>query len=174
MSLYSEKLREAIETIAQHPDVVFLGQALLYKGTSQTRQFVNVDRTKIIEMPVTEALQMGMAAGMALAGYIPVQVFPRFNFMALAASSLTNFIDKLPEISGGKAVPKTIIKICVGSEKPLFPGVQHVGDFSDVYELYCRNVDVVRLTAAEMIVPAYEAALRSPKSTILVEYGDSY
>ena len=37
-----------------------------------------------------------------------------------------------------------------------------------------KNIDIIELTDASMIVPAYERALGADKSTILVEYRDFY
>ena len=71
---------------------------------------------------------------------------------------------------------KTIIRTGIGSQRPLHPQFQHIGDFTDAIKLMCSNVEVLRLDSPENIFPSYEKAyLREDgKSTILVEYGDYY
>src|ERR1035438_8566992 len=41
----------------------------------------NVPREKLLEMPVTEELQMGVSTGLALTGLVPVTIYPRWNFL---------------------------------------------------------------------------------------------
>ena len=71
---------------------------------------------------------------------------------------------------------KAIIRTGIGSERPLHPQHQHVGDFTDAFRLMLKNVEVIRLDEPEDIFPAYEKALtrKDGKSTILVEWGDYY
>ena len=71
---------------------------------------------------------------------------------------------------------KAIIRTGIGSERPLHPQHQHVGDFTDAFRLMLKNIEVIRLDEPEDIFPAYEKALtrKDGKSTILVEWGDFY
>ena len=71
---------------------------------------------------------------------------------------------------------KIIIRTSIGAEKPLFPLHQHTGDFTDVFELMCRNIIVVRLDTPEQIFNSYRRAYEREdgKSTIIVEWGDAY
>lgn len=171
---YFEELTRAIEMLAGDPRVVFLGQAVAFPGTGMTRQFTNVQRDKLIELPVCEELQLGISLGMAIDGAIPVSVYPRWNFLLLAANQLVNHLDKWPLMTG--TGPRVIIKVGVGSERPLFPGHQHVGDFSAGFRAICQSLDIIELKAAEQIMPAYELALQRDdgRSTVLVEYADLY
>ena len=52
---------------------------------------------------------MGMCAGLSLEGYVPISIYPRFNFMMLAINQLVNHIDKMKEMSKGMLIPKVII-----------------------------------------------------------------
>lgn len=119
---------------------------------------------------------MGMANGMALAGYIPISVFPRWNFLLLATNQIVNHLDKIGELSRQTPVPKVIIRTSIGSEHPLYPGPQHTGDFTDAFRLMCPGLNIVRLDSAQMVVPEYEKALsrNDGVSTMLIEWGDKY
>jgi pyruvate/2-oxoglutarate/acetoin dehydrogenase E1 component len=171
---YFDELCRAMEYLAEDSRTVFMGQAVAVKGTAITNTLKKVDRATLIELPVCEEMQMGMAIGMALEGYVPVTIYPRFNFLLLAANQLVNHLDKLPEMSGYK--PKVIIRTCIGSERPLNPQCQHLGDFTDAFKLLCRNVEVIRLDEPDDIFPAYQKALErnDGKSTLLAEFGDYY
>ncbi len=174
---YKSELTRASEYLAKDPRVLFLGQSVAYPGNSIYKTLENISLEKRIELPVFEETQLGMSIGLALAGYIPVSIYPRFNFLLFAMNQLVNHLDKLPVITQGKVRPKVIIRTAIGSERPLFPGVQHSGDFTDAFKsLGLTNVDIVRLDEPEQIFPAYQKALKriDGKSTILIEFGDYY
>ena len=87
-----------------------------------------------------------------------------------------NHLDKLSAMSNGRISSKAIIRTGIGSERPLHPQHQHVGDFTDAFRLMCSTVEVIRLDEPEQIFPAYEKALlrEDGKSTLIVEWGDYY
>ena len=64
----------------------------------------------------------------------------------------------------------------IGSERPLHPQGQHVGDYTEAYRKMLINIEVIRLEEPEDVFPAYYKAYHRTdgKSTILVEYGDYY
>ena len=121
-------------------------------------------------------MQMGMCNGLALAGYIPVSIFPRWNFLLLAANQIVNHLDKFQVMSNGGYSPKVIIRTSIGSERPLHPQHQHVGDYTEAFRGMCTTIEVVRLDEPWQIFPAYERALlrEDGRSTLLVEWGDYY
>lgn len=174
MSAYFDRLCDAMEVLAEQDNVVFMGQAVEYPGTGMSRSFKNVPREKLRELPVFEDTQMGMATGVALAGGLPICIYPRFNFLLCATNQLVLHLDKLPLYSRRGYKPKVIIRTAIGSESPLYPGVQHIGDFTEALEAMLATVRVRRVKTSEEILPAYEAALRSPYSTIIVEYAERY
>jgi len=176
MGLYQEALTSAMKLLAANEQVVFLGQSVAVSGTAMRTTLEHVSNQQLIELPVDEDFQMGMATGMALAGFIPVSVFPRWNFLLLATNQIVNHLDKLGELSRLSPAPKAIIRTGIGSENPLNPGSQHTGDFTDAFRLMCPNINIVRLDNVSMIVPEYEKALlrNDGVSTILVEWGDKY
>ena len=172
MTVYAEEIMRAMDMLAEDDRTVFIGQALAYPGTAMTATVRNVPRAKIIEFPVAEELQMGASIGMALAGFIPVSVYPRWNFVLLAANQLVGHLDKLPLFSDYR--PRVIVRVGVGSESPMHPGPQHVGDFTAGFEGMCDSISFVHLDRTEDIVPAYQEALAREGATILVELMDKH
>ncbi|MCB0337793.1 MAG: hypothetical protein KDD62_15860, partial [Bdellovibrionales bacterium] len=109
-------------------------------------------------------------------GFIPISIYPRWNFLLLAINQLVNHLDKVQTMTRAELAPRVIIRTSIGSERPLHPQHQHVGDFSDAIRSMCSTIEVVRLEEPHEIVPAYQKALtrNDGRSTILVEYGDYY
>lgn len=173
---YFDELCRAMDYLARNPRVMFLGQAVACPGTAMTNTLKNVPRERLLELPVAEEMQMGMSTGLALTGLVPVSIFPRWNFLLLAVNQVVNHLDKLPDMSSGGYQPKVIIRTGIGSERPLHPQHQHVGDFTDAFRAMCRNIEVLRLEEPADVFPAYQKALEREdgKSTIVVEYGDYY
>ena len=171
---YKDEVIKAMELLAADERVLFLGQSVAYPGSVVYGTLEKIAGSKKIEMPIAEELQAGMATGLSLKGYIPVSVYPRMDFMWRAADQLVNHLDKIEEMSEGKFKPKVIVRTLVGSKTPFYPGLQHCSDYTDVFKLLFKNIDVVKLENSKEIVPAYEKALKSSKSTILIEVSDSY
>ncbi len=171
---YADELKRSMEWLAQQPDTLFLGQAVEYPGTAMTNSLVDIDRSKLLEMPVNEDMQMGITLGMALNGTVPVSMFPRWNFLILAANQLVNHIDKIKLMSNGEYTPKIIIRTSIGSQRPIHPQHQHVADFTAGFKAMCDFVDIVRLDEPDQIFEAYQYAyLRTDnRPTLLVEWGD--
>ena len=176
MAKYFDELKRAMDFLGEKPDTFFLGQAVEYKGTAMTNTLKDVPKEKLLEMPVNEEMQMGVTNGLAVNGTVPVSIYPRWNFLLLAMNQLINHLDRMPEFSHGEYIPKVIIRTSVGSERPLHPQAQHVGDFTDGFRLILNNIEIIRLEEPEDILPAYQKAYNRTdgKSTILVEYGDFY
>ena len=169
MGNYREELDRSMQYLASKQDTIFLGQSMVYGGIAIAKSFKSIPQDRKIEMPVAENLQLGISTGLALKGFVPVTVYPRWNFLLLAADQLVNHLDKLVEMTDGQFNPKVIIRVAVGVKKPVDPQEQHVGDFSKEFSKMLRNVNVVKLEDAKEIFPAYERAYASSSSTILVE-----
>jgi pyruvate/2-oxoglutarate/acetoin dehydrogenase E1 component len=170
--LYNQKLKEAMNWIGSQDRVMILGQAVCYAGTGCYESITEVPADKKMEFPVAENFQIGVSTGMAINGMVPVSVVPRWNFLLCATDQIVNHLDKMELMSDGLCKPKVIIRVAVGSEKPVDPQDQHKGNFSDAFRLMCKNIDIVELTNPEDILPAYQAAYDSNRSTILVEFPD--
>jgi len=172
---YKDEIRKAMSLLAQDERVLFIGQSTLHPDvTPLFESLQDVPLSKRIELPVAEEMQMGMTLGLSLEGYIPVSVYPRVDFLMLAMNQLVNHLDKVEEMSCGRFKPKVIIRALVGSTKPLYPGPQHCQDHTKALKSLLTNINVVRLTNAERIVPAYRRALESKRSSILIELMDLY
>ena len=174
--MYFDELKKSMEWLGRHDDTLFLGQAVAVPGTAMSNTLRDIDSTKLIELPVAEEMQMGLTIGLSLEGHVPVSIFPRWNFLLLAANQLVNHLDRMPYISNNRYDSKVIIRTGIGSERPLHPQYQHVGDFTDAFRLILKNIEVIRLENPEEIFPAYKKAYERVDgfSTLIVEYGDYY
>ena len=143
-----------MEYLAEDPMAIFLGQAVAYAGTAMSNTLKDISLDRKVEIPVDEDMQMGMTNGLALQGKLPVSIFPRWNFFLLATNQLVNHLDKFSEMSAGGYQPKAIIRTGIGSERPLHPGHQHIGDYTDAYKKMLNNVEIIRLENPEDIFPA--------------------
>ena len=171
---YFDELKRSMEWLGDQNDTIFIGQAVEYAGTGMTNTLKDINTDKLMEMRVNEDMQMGITNGLAMNGFVPVSIYPRWNFLLLGVNQLINHLDKLPMISDYKT--KAIIRTAIGSERPLHPQWQHVGDYTEAFEKMLTNVEVIRLDEPEQIFEAYQKAYNRTdgKSTILVEWGDYY
>jgi pyruvate dehydrogenase E1 component beta subunit len=171
---YKEEIFKGMELLNDHPKTIFIGQAVEYKGTALTHQVKHFPKEKLLEMPVAEEFQAGVALGLAIEGYIPVSIYPRMNFIILAMNQIVNHLDKWEAMSVGQSKPKIIMKAVVGSQFPLDPGHQHKANYTECFRSMCTNIDVVELLYGPDVMPAYERALNSDRSTLIIEHGDLY
>jgi pyruvate/2-oxoglutarate/acetoin dehydrogenase E1 component len=173
---YFDELKRSMEWLSTKSDTIFLGQAVESPGTAITNTLSGVERDKLLEIPVAEDFQMGASIGLALNGSFPISIYPRWNFLLLATNQIVNHLDKLEQYSNNEYAPKMIIRTAIGSERPLNPQIQHVGDYTNAFKMMLQNVDVIKLEESDQIFDAYRYAYERTdnKSTIIVEYGDYY
>jgi pyruvate/2-oxoglutarate/acetoin dehydrogenase E1 component len=173
---YFDELKRSMEWLGEQQDTIFIGQAVEYPGTAMTNTLTNIEKSKLLEMPVNEDMQMGMTLGLALNGTVPVSLYPRWNFLLLAANQLVNHVDKIKVMSDGGYTPRIIIRTSIGSQRPLHPQHQHIADFTGGFKAMCDFVDIIRLDEPNQIFEAYQYAyLRTDnRPTVLVEWGDYY
>ena len=171
-----DELTRAMEYLGKFDNTIFIGQSVEVAGTAMRNTLLNVDHNKLVEMPVDEDFQMGLATGMALTGLIPISIFPRWNFLLLATNQIVNHLDKLKEITQSKNPGKVIIRTGIGSVIPLHPGPQHTGDFTEAFKLMCPNLNIVRLDKTSMIFDEYQKAYERSDgvSSLLIEWSDKY
>lgn len=176
MKNYFNNLKNAMLVLSKDPRVIFLGQSVSCPGTGMFNTLKDINKNKLVELPVSEDFQMGVSNGLALNNMVPVSIFPRWNFLVLAFNQIVNHLDKMADLCSNKVKTKVIIRTAIGSERPLYPQIQHVGDFTDSLRGMCSNLEVIRLYNSNDILPSYKKALyrRDGVSTILVEYGDFY
>lgn len=171
---YKGEVTKAMELLSEEEKVIFIGQTILYSGNVIYGSLAGIPVSKKIEVPIFEDVQLGISIGLSLGGYIPISIFPRMDFLIIAANQLVNHLDKIEEMSCGRFRPKVIIRTMAGSTKPLYPGPQHCQDHTEALKCLLTNVDVVKLTDSRDIVPAYKAALESVRPSILIEIADLY
>lgn len=166
---YIDKIKKAMKILGEDERTIFLGQTVNYKGSPVYVTLEGIAQEKRIELPIMEEVQMGMSTGLALEGYIPVSIYPRFDFLTLATNQLVNHLDKIKELSNGRLNPKVIIRTMIGSKKPLYPGPQHFQDHTEAYKKMLTNVDVIKLENKEEIISEYQKALEKNQSTLFIE-----
>ena len=171
---YKEEVIKAMELLAQHPKVVFIGQTVIYPGSVLSDTLENIPIEKKLELPVAEEMQMGMSIGLSLEGYIPVSVYPRIDFLLLACNQLANHLDVLSELTHNQFKAKVIIRTIVGAKEPMNPGIQHCRDHTEVFRTLLKDIVVVKLSSARQVVPVYIRTLRGDKSTLIIEEARLY
>ena len=173
---YFDELKRAMNYLGAQKNTIFIGQAVEVPGTAMSNTLSEVPKNKLLELPVAEEMQMGMTLGLAMDKNIPISIFPRWNFLLYGINQLINHIDKYNVMVGRENDIKAIIRTGIGSQRPLHPQHQHIGDFTESIEKMCTTIDVIKLIEPEDVYPAYEKAFNrnDGRNTIIVEYGDFY
>lgn len=171
---YRDEMTAAMTMLGKIPNTVFLGQSIKYPGNVMFNTLKNVPMDKRIELPVFEDTQMGMSIGLAIAGYLPISIFPRMDFIICAVNQLVNHMDKIADMSHGQFAPKVIIRTLIGTKQPMDSGPQHTGDYHKALASMLGNVQVVYLDRPEKVLISYQRAIKNTWPTLLVERGDLY
>ena len=173
---YFDELKKSMNYLAENNKTIFIGQAVEVPGTAMSNTLKDINSNKLLELPVAEEMQMGITTGLALNGCIPVSIFPRWNFLLYGMNQLVNHLDKINVMSNNGFKVKAIIRTGVGSQKPLNPQHQHIGDFTEQVSKMCSSIEVIKLNEPNEIFISYKKALNREdgRSTILVEFGDYY
>ncbi len=173
---YRDELIRSMEWLAEKDNTIFLGQACKVSGHAISSTLEKVPDDKRVELPVFEETQMGVSTGMALEGFVPITMYPRFDFFILSCNQLINHLDKMRDMSKGDMTPRVIIRVAVGSKNPIDAGPQHTQDHTEAFRKMLTDVNVVQLNEPEDIFPAFKEAYEreDSKSTLLVEYGEYY
>ena len=173
---YFDELKRTMEWLAQQQKTIFVGQTVAGPGTFMFQTLRDCPKDRCLEMPINESFQMQFTIGLALDGYVPISVYPRQNFLMLAAGDMANVLDKIPAISAKQWLPKVLIRVAVGPDSPVHPGHQHVGNYADAFRKMFSWIEVVELSEPEEIFSAYKHALERPdnRSTMLIEHGNYY
>lgn len=165
-----------MEWLAAQPKTIFVGQTAAVPGTFMYQTLRDVPPERALEFPVNESFQMQFSIGLALEGYVPISVYPRQNFLMLAAGDMANMLDKFSAMTQGQVRPRVIIRVATGPYKPVHPGHQHVGNYAEAFRRMFEWIEVVELEEPGDIFPAYERALlrEDSRSTLLIEDGNYY
>ena len=173
---YFDELKRTMEWVAQQPRTLFVGQTVAGPGTFMYSTLRDCPKDRCLEMPINESFQMQFTIGLGLAGYIPISVYPRQNFLLLATGDMANMLDKIAAISDSQWLPRVLIRVAVGPDAPVHPGHQHVGNYAEAFRKMFDWIDVVELDEPEQIFPAYKHALEreDQRPTLLIEHGNYY
>ena len=165
-----------MDYLAADNKTIFIGQSCKWDGHALFKTLKNVPMEQRIETPVFEDFQMGLSTGLAIAGFVPINIYPRFDFLMIATNQLFNHQDNLLYWSNGENKAKIITRVCVGTKDPLDPGIQHCQDYTEAFKAMSKTINVVSLAQKNLILHEYEKALTRGDgiSTILVEYADLY
>ncbi len=173
---YFDEVRRGMAHLAEDERTVFLGQSVRYESNALFRTLEHeggepiVPMDRRIELPVVEEFQLGLCIGMALQGYVPVSIFPRWDFLLLATNMLVNHLDKLAECWDAKI----IIRTTVGASHPFSSGPQQSGDYSAAFRMMLKRVEVIELNSRFDVLKGYKKALAMSGSCIVVERQDLY
>lgn len=167
---YSDELTKAMTWLGQQPDTIFIGQSVAYPGNALYKTLSGVPMERRIELPVAEEMQMGMSIGMALTGKTVISIYPRFDFLLLAINQLVNHLDSLEEFTHGEYHAKVLIRVGIGSTTPMYPGVQHCGDYTNAFRYLLRHTEVVKVGySTGDVFEQYKNAYKVKHNTLLVE-----
>lgn len=171
---YKDELIKSMNWLSKKKNTLFIGQSVNYSGNAIFNTLKDVSKSKKIEVPVFEDLQMGISTGMALNGFVPISCYPRFDFLILAMNQLVNHLDKLQIMSEKVYKPKVIIRVAIGSKKPLNGGVQHTQDYTDAMKKILTEVNVVLLNEPKKIFKEFKKAYTANCSSMIIENADHY
>jgi pyruvate dehydrogenase E1 component beta subunit len=170
---YKDALRQSMTFLSEDLNCRFLGYNVKY-GSKANGTLVNINNNQLIETPVAENLMVGMAIGMSIEGLKPVVYFERFDFILNALDSIVNHLDKIEKLSNNEYNPKVIIRVNIGgTKKPLFTGLTHTQDFTEVLSKMV-SFPVIKLVTVNDIIKYYVLASKWETSMMLIEERDRY
>ena len=147
---YADELTKAMDFLAKDPKTIFLGQAVEYPGTAMTNTLKNVPKKKLIEIPVAEEMQLGISNGLALNNFIPISIFPRWNFLLLATNQLINHLDKFEVMSQGLFKTKVIIRTSIGPRDHYIHNINMLAILLKHLKKYCQRLILLDLRNQRM------------------------
>lgn len=169
---YQDAIKESMEMLSKDPMVIFIGYNIKY-GTKGYGTLTDIPQEQILETPLAENLICGLAIGMALEGFKPVLFFERQDFMLIALDALVNHLDKIKEMSYGEFNSPVVIRATVGTKAPLYPGPQHIQDFSSVFKELFRFPIYEPKNAGE-ILETYKKLKSFEESAMVIEQKGLY
>ncbi len=174
MTKYSDEIIKSMKFLSSKKNTIFLGQSVVYPGNLLYKTLKQINKSKKIELPVFEDVQMGMSLGMSINGIYPITCYPRFDFLILALNQLVNHADKLKIITLDQYLPKMIIRVLVGAKKPLDGGEQHTQNYVKTIKKMFKTIKVFDLKNDKKIFKSYKEAFSNGKINLMVEYSEKY
>ncbi len=171
---YKSEIIRSMQYLGSKKNSIFLGQSVGVPGNLIYGSLSKVPNKKKIELPVFEDTQMGMSIGLSLNGYLPVSCYPRFDFFILSLNQTINHLDKLNIISSKEFNPFVIIRVLVGSKKPIDAGLQHTQNYTKELKSMAKYLKIVELNDKKNIFKEYKKCYQKKVSTLFVEYSSKY
>src|SRR5512135_1069224 len=110
---YIAAVQEAIRLEMQRDDtVVFYGQDVAPSDEDPLVQAFGRDRVRV--SPISETAEIGMAIGLALAGYRPIVELLMAEFMLVAMDQVVNEAPRFRYMSGGQVKVPLVLKAGYG------------------------------------------------------------
>src|ERR1700751_1108844 len=110
---YIAAVNEAIQQeMARDDTVVFYSQAVARAEEAPLVKAFGRDRVRV--SPISETAEIGMAVGLALAGYRPVGELLMADFMLVAMTQVVNEAPRLRYMSGGQVKVPAVFKAGYG------------------------------------------------------------
>ena len=165
---FKDDITEAMATLGRKKNTVFLGENIINSGRIYgTLNKVSIK--KCIEMPVAENLIAGAAIGLALAGYRPVCIFQRMDFMLIAADAIINHASLIPKMSGGTVKLPIIFRTIKASlDNKFWVGHQHSKDFTYIFKDHLTTYSIGEKSLSEP-QRVYALAYDLQKPVLVVE-----
>ena len=167
---YKKEIIRSMKLISKNKKSIFMGQSVAVPGNLLFQSLKDVPKNQKLELPIFEETQMGIAIGLALNGFLPISCYPRFDFFILSLNQTVNHIDKLNQISSNEFNPFVIIRVLVGSKKPVNAGIQHTMDYSKELRQMLKYINVIQLKDSKEVYKSYTKVLKERKNTVFVEY----
>jgi acetoin:2,6-dichlorophenolindophenol oxidoreductase subunit beta len=128
---YIAAVQEALALeMARDPTVLFYGQDVAPSDEHDLVKAFGRDRVRV--SPISETAEIGMATGLALAGYRPVVELLMAEFMLVAMNQVVNEAPRLRYMSGGQVKVPVVFKAGYGFTAG-WAG-QHTGS---IYNMFC-------------------------------------
>lgn len=174
MGKYFDAIKAGNEAFhSLYPNTMFIGQAVEYEGTALSNTIKDIPFESRLELPVFENTQMGITLGMAMNRIPVVSIFPRLNFLICACDQLVNHLDKYVAMTQDDDI-HVVIRTAIGSDIPMYPGHQHIGDLSYGIEAMLKGgVKVIHAYNSFAVTQAYED-VKKKGIYLIVEDGNSY
>jgi pyruvate/2-oxoglutarate/acetoin dehydrogenase E1 component len=110
---YIAAVNEAIQQeMSRDETVVFYGQDVAPSDEDPLVQAFGRDRVRV--SPISETAEIGMAVGLALAGYRPIVELLMAEFMLVAMNQVTNEAPRMRYMSGGQLKVPLVLKAGYG------------------------------------------------------------
>src|ERR1700727_3299905 len=110
---YIAAVQEGIRVeMERDPTVVFYGQDVAPSDEDPLVQAFGRERVRV--SPISETAEIGMAVGLALAGYRPVVELLMSEFMLVAMNQVVNEAPRLRYMSGGRVKVPLVLKAGYG------------------------------------------------------------